>query len=193
MVPMLCTECSLSNDERTYLLQVARCAIARQLGLDQAALGPAPDSLQQTAACFVTLTQGGELRGCIGTLEANLPLVEAVAHYAQAAAANDPRFPPLNGNEFSRTRIEVSVLSKPVPLNADSDRVLLAQLQPGVHGLTIERGRHRATFLPQVWEQLPTPEAFLSHLKRKAGLSDRDDAATLRCSVYTVICFHEDD
>ncbi|HEY5718266.1 MAG TPA: AmmeMemoRadiSam system protein A [Motiliproteus sp.] len=184
-------EQSLSPEQGCWLLGCARYTIAQRLGV---ALPPpsTPDLLlQEPAACFVTLTLDGQLRGCIGTLTAERPLAEAVAYYAAAAAFEDPRFPPLTLPEWPSVAVEVSVLSAAVPVQAESEEALLAQLQPGVHGLIIERGAQRATFLPQVWESLPEPAQFLGQLKRKAGLDDSCPVAQLRCSIYTVNYFAE--
>ncbi|MDR2379200.1 MAG: AmmeMemoRadiSam system protein A [Bifidobacteriaceae bacterium] len=142
-------------------------------------------------AAFVTLTQGGDLRGCIGSLEAHRPLGLDVQSNAIDAAFGDPRFPPLAARELERTAIEVSVLSPPVPLEfADRDD-LARRLRPGVDGLILQAAGRRGTFLPQVWEQLPTPELFLSHLVRKAGLPSRYWSDEVRIWRYTVTAFEE--
>jgi AmmeMemoRadiSam system protein A len=126
--------------------------------------------LQPVRATFVTLKRGSALRGCIGTLCACDPLAESVRRNALNAALNDPRFAPLTGPELNGLRIEVSVLSEPRPLGAVDTPDLLRRLRPGVDGVLLCRGGARATFLPQVWEQLPRPEDFLKHLCLKAGL-----------------------
>ncbi|MEY2631938.1 MAG: hypothetical protein RIR00_592 [Pseudomonadota bacterium] len=154
------------------LLRRARAAIAAALGQpgDGAGAEAGLPELQQPAATFVTLTQAGDLRGCIGSLEAHRPLGEDVAANAVAAACRDPRFLPLTLSELARTRVEVSLLTPAEPLTFSDEDDALAQLQPGVDGLIFRIGSHRATFLPQVWESLPTPRVFLAHLKQKAGL-----------------------
>ena len=151
------------------LLSVARAAIASELGFES---GDAVihDALERSGATFVTLMKEGELRGCIGTLSAVRSLRADVAANAVAAAFRDPRFPPLAAVEFAATRVEVSVLSAIAPIAFADEAELLAQLRPGVDGVTVEYGRHRATFLPQVWETLDEPRAFFEALKRKAGL-----------------------
>lgn len=121
-------------------------------------------------ASFVTLTLDGRLRGCIGSLSPERPLVEDVATNAFASAFSDPRFPALEGHEIERLGIEISVLSPAQPLTAESEAGLLAALRPGVDGLILRCGDSRATFLPQVWSQLPEPADFLRQLKQKAGL-----------------------
>jgi AmmeMemoRadiSam system protein A len=159
------------------LLVLARTAIVgsfeRDRGLQVATAGDPPGAawLDELAATFVTLrTVAGELRGCIGTLEAYRPLREDVVANARAAAFGDPRFPPLRALELTAVRIEVSLLSRPEPLSAVSEGELLAQLRPGIDGLLLARGPRRATFLPQVWEEVADPWEFLRHLQRKAGL-----------------------
>ncbi len=151
------------------LLTIARNAIEKELGLKPRTVTPHPD-LAKPAATFVTLTQRGQLRGCIGSLEARRPLATDVAENALAAAFGDPRFPPLRKTELEQTRVEVSLLDTPQPMDFADEGDALSQLCPGVDGLILNCGHHRATFLPQVWESLPTPQLFLEHLKLKAGL-----------------------
>ena len=128
-----------------------------------------PD-LQAASGVFVTLKIGGRLRGCIGSLEGHEPLADGVRSHAVNAAFHDPRFSPLKSKELDQISIEVSVLTEPQPLAyADADD-LIAKLRPGMDGVTIRKGFASATFLPQVWEQLPDPEVFLSHLCMKANL-----------------------
>ena len=151
------------------LLSIARNAIAKRFGLAVQAVDPLPE-LAEPAATFVTLTQDGQLRGCIGSLEAHRPLASDVAENAVAAAFRDSRFAPLSPAEFARTRVEVSLLTPPEPFTVTSEADALARLRPGIDGLVISYGRRRATFLPQVWESLPEPRQFLAQLKLKAGL-----------------------
>ena len=159
------------------LVALAWQTIAGRLGLDlPPARRPDPRRLQDPAArerqgVFVTLTIAGRLRGCIGTLSPEEPLVEGVARQAVNAAFNDHRFPPVSSEEFPRLEVEVSVLSEPQALPYAEARELASRLRPGVDGVIIRSGRHSATFLPQVWDQLPRPEDFLAHLCLKAGLS----------------------
>jgi uncharacterized protein len=141
-------------------------------------------------ATFVTLTRNGQLRGCIGTLEARRPLVEDVAHNAFAAAFHDPRFPRLKRQEWPAIQLSLSICSPPEPIPADSEAELLARLRPGIDGLTLEDDARRATFLPSVWNDLPDPADFLQHLKRKAGWPVHYWAPTLRAYRYTTQVFH---
>ncbi len=178
--------------ERQALPALARTAI--EVALDARPAGGGPqlagtddaDWLQVKAASFVTLTQQGQLRGCMGTLAAHRPLIEDVQHNAVSAALHDPRFAPLNAAELCRTAVEVSVLSAPEALPFDCEADALARLRPGVDGIVLEYGRLRSTFLPQVWEQLPRASDFLFQLKRKAGLPGDFWHDSLRLQRYTV-------
>ncbi len=159
----------MSSELGPLLLRLARGAIAGRLGFAVELPGRA-GALAQPGATFVTLLREGSLRGCVGSLEPRRPLFEDVQENALGAAFHDPRFPPLTQEEFHDTRVEVSLLSPLEPLTAASQTELLAQLRPGIDGVVFQYGRHRSTFLPQVWESLPEPLDFLEHLKRKAGL-----------------------
>ncbi len=178
-------------DKGATLLKLARSEIASMLG--QTAEPPAPTRwLQEPGASFVTLTRQGELRGCIGTLEAHRPLEVDVRENAVAAAFRDPRFMPLTRNEFEDIQVEVSLLSPTEPLVAKDESSALAMLRPNIDGVVFEYGHHRSTFLPQVWEQLPDPAEFLAYLKRKAGLPLDFWAEQVRLSRYTVSKWKEE-
>ena len=151
------------------LLSIARNAIEKQFGRAPRTVISHP-ALANPAATFVTLTQKGELRGCIGSLEAYRSLAQDVGENAFAAAFRDPRFSPLTEEELERTRVEVSLLEKPEAIEFKDEADALAQLRPGLDGLILTHGSRRATFLPQVWESLPEPQRFMSQLKLKAGL-----------------------
>lgn len=144
---------------------------------------PAP--LREPGASFVSLWLQGALRGCIGSLQALRPLAEDVCENACRAAFDDPRFPPLRGEEAPALRIHVSVLSPPEALVFNDERALLAALQPGRDGLSIACDGHRATFLPLVWAQFNEPGRFLEALKRKAGLPTGTPCPGLRAWRYT--------
>lgn len=174
-----------SIDRGPTLLALARASIAHSLGLEAAAVD-LPAWLQVPGACFVTLTQNGQLRGCIGSLAAHRPLCEDVRANAVAAALRDPRFAALTPAELGRTRVEVSLLSPMQPLSFSSEAQALAQLRPHVDGVVLECGSHRSTFLPQVWEQLPAPREFMAQLKCKAGLSADFWSDGVRLQRYTV-------
>lgn len=157
------------NELGKTLLQLARNAITSQFGL---AVNPPVDrpELHEKGATFVTLSQNGELRGCIGSLEAWRPLITDVQQNARNAAFRDPRFEPLSQAELPITRVEVSLLTSAEPINFNSEADALAQLRPEIDGVIFTAGHRRSTFLPQVWEQLPEPVQFMAHLKQKAGL-----------------------
>ncbi len=151
------------------LLTIARNAIGKRLGQDVRSALPHPE-LSQPGATFVTLTQNGQLRGCIGSLEAYRALAADVTENAIAAAFRDPRFAPLGTDELPRTRIEVSLLESAKPMEFNDEAEAIARLRPGIDGLILSHAGRRATFLPQVWESLPDPHKFLEQLKLKAGL-----------------------
>lgn len=172
------------------LLDIARTAIATRFGPVPPA-DTSPRWLHEPGAVFVTLTERGELRGCIGSLTAHRSLLDDVEHNARAAAFSDPRFPPLSHLELPSVRIEVSLLSPPEAVEAHSEEELERHVRPGVDGLILAWDGHRGTFLPQVWEQLPDPHDFVTHLKLKAGLAKtfwRDDA---RFERYTVTAWSD--
>lgn len=147
-----------------------------------------PDAafLHEPGATFVTLRRHGDLRGCIGSLEADRPLRDDVAANARAAAMRDPRFAPLTATELDGLSIEVSLLSPPQPIRAGDEDDVVRQLDAARDGVLLEVGRRRATFLPQVWEQLPDAKEFLLHLKLKAGLAPDFWSLDVRVSRYAV-------
>ncbi|MEN8200185.1 MAG: AmmeMemoRadiSam system protein A [Thermodesulfobacteriota bacterium] len=161
----------LTEEQGGSLLRLARRVIGGRLGIEAP---DGPDEPDQTAefATFVTLKIGGVLRGCIGNLKAEGSVTESVRRNAAHAAFNDHRFSPLTAEELEQVHIDISVLSTPVTLEYSDGEDLLARLRPGVDGVILRLGTAGATFLPQVWEQLPAPELFLGHLCRKAGLSE---------------------
>ncbi len=186
----------LTAEEKQILLHLAREAIHAALGagpMPEIPLGTLPPRLRAKGAAFVTLTLHEQLRGCIGSLAAHRPLALDVQHHAVNAAFDDPRFPPLTDLEFQPLRIEISVLSEAQPLHYTDPDDLLQRLRPGVDGVILERGWNRGTFLPQVWEQLPEPQLFLSHLCQKAGLpANAWRWPDIQVSVYQVEKFMEE-
>lgn len=181
----------IGQEARQYLLKLAREAIEhypKKPDIDPKRLSP---ELLEKRAVFVTLTIDGALRGCIGSLLPQEKLYLSVLHHARHAAYQDPRFPRLDKTEYKKTRIEISILSLPEPVQWDTLDDLLSQLDH-TKGVIITYGGRSATFLPQVWEQLPEKEDFLVHLCQKAGLpgtawQDRD----ARIETYTVQSFEE--
>ena len=174
------------------LLPIARAAIARALNVPHSADESAP-WLAEHGACFVTLTQFGELRGCIGSLQAHRPLLEDVKSNAVSAALRDPRFTPLITEEFDITEIEISLLSPSQEMQVRDEADALAQMRPDVDGIIFEYAHYRSTFLPQVWENLAQPRDFLAMLRRKAGLPDDFWAEGVKLSRYTVTKWREKD
>jgi hypothetical protein len=132
--------------------------------------------LAEKRACFVTLKmkdkpRGSNLRGCIGSILPYRPLIEDVVANAKAAAFEDPRFPPLSPEEFDRIKIEVSVLTIPEKVEYENPENLREIIRPGVDGVILKLANYQATFLPAVWEELPSFDLFFAHLCMKAGLS----------------------
>lgn len=173
MEPTALSECQLARSGQIILLELARSSIRQGLQSGRpltVILEGLAAELIVLRASFVTLEKDGRLRGCIGSLEAWRPLAVDVAENAYAAAFRDPRFPPVRENEVDDLEIHLSLLTPAVAMSFTSEADLLTQLRPGVDGLILSEGPHRGTFLPSVWDELPTPQLFLMHLKRKAGL-----------------------
>lgn len=174
------------------LTSLARAAIVATLD----GTPPPPDAgtpaWAAPAATFVTLTRDGALRGCIGSLVAHRSLHDDVVANATNAAFRDPRFRPLRRDEVERIHIEVSVLSPATPLQAATRADAIAALRPGTDGVILEAGPCRATYLPQVWAQLPDPADFLAHLFLKAGLPEDHWGNEVKLSRYTVTAFEEE-
>ncbi|HKQ29158.1 MAG TPA: AmmeMemoRadiSam system protein A, partial [Burkholderiales bacterium] len=174
----------------TTLVSIARGAIEQHL------FGVAPESfdapwLSRPGASFVTLHKNGELRGCIGSLDAVRPLASDVAQNALAAALRDPRFPALTAAEWPECAVEVSLLCAARPMRFADEADLFAQIKPGEDGLILEAEGRKATFLPQVWEAVPDKRAFLQELIRKAGLPKETPLARCAISRYRVMKFGE--
>ncbi|MFQ5515460.1 MAG: AmmeMemoRadiSam system protein A [Myxococcota bacterium] len=145
--------------------------------------------LREPRASFVTLHRRGQLRGCVGSITPQRPLVVDVAGNAYRAAFEDPRFQPLEPDELPELMLEISVLSPLARLDVHSDEELLARLRPGIDGLVLRDGGRSGTFLPSVWKSLPEPSAFLRELRRKAGLAPEGWPETLEVYCYTVETF----
>ncbi len=186
---------NLTPEQEKRLLRLARETIKKRLlgeGMDTI---EEPDgSLLEKRGVFVTLHKKGNLRGCIGHIIGQMPLWQGVKENALNAAFSDPRFPPLSPEELKEIDIEISVLTPPIPLRYESVEELLQKLVPGRHGVIIKKGPYQATFLPQVWEQLPDKEEFLSHLCMKASLPPYEwKKGTLEVYTYEVHNFAEGD
>lgn len=182
----------MNSEHGNILLPIARAEITRALNVPCAADETAP-WLAEHGACFVTLTQFGELRGCIGSLQAHRPLLADLKSNAVSAALRDPRFTPLTVEELDVTTVEVSLLSESQEMLVRGEADALAQMRPGVDGIIFEYGRYRSTFLPQVWENLAQPRDFLAMLRRKAGLPDDFWAEGVKLSRYTVSKWSESE
>ncbi|MBN1832836.1 MAG: AmmeMemoRadiSam system protein A [Deltaproteobacteria bacterium] len=185
----------LTEEEGKYLLSVARQTIEERLkGHEEKEQPEAFQSpkFQGKRGTFVTLTENGALRGCIGHIVPQKSMIEGIRENAINAAFRDPRFPPLSEAEWKKVRVEISILTDPTPLDYTDAVDLLNRLRPGIDGLIIKKGFNQATFLPQVWEQLPDKKEFLRHLCLKAGLDRnawKDDK--LEVLVYQVQAFEE--
>ncbi len=187
----------MDKQQGDVLLKVARKTLAEKLRV------PGPDAdvpedelskdiFNEQRGTFVTLKINDQLRGCIGNLLPDKSILDGVRDNAVNAAFHDPRFPPLSKDELERVDIEISLLTRPEPLEYKDSADLLTKLRPGVDGLIIRKGPYSATFLPQVWDQLPDKKAFLSHLCAKAGLSpDAWQQSDLEVMTYQVQYFEE--
>jgi AmmeMemoRadiSam system protein A len=185
----------LTPEERSMLLTQARLSIeagVNEKPLKTLNLEDFPDKLRKPGVVFVTLTINGDLRGCVGALEAYQPLVNDVREHALAAALQDFRFPPVRPDELENIEIEISRLTTPQPLTYKNADDLLRKLRPGIDGVVLKDGMRRATFLPQVWEKLPSSEIFLDHLCQKMGApANLWRQRKLDVLIYQVEEFHE--
>ena len=199
MQPDLNNSRNLSPQQGHLLVELARQILMERLGkpvsqskIDSLNTALKDPCFQKPSGTFVTLKIDGQLRGCIGNLTSSEALLSGVRRNAINAAFHDPRFAPLSAAELDRIEIEVSILTEPKPLHYRDAVDLLEKLRPNVDGVTICLGHASATFLPQVWEQLPQPQDFLSHLCMKAGLAaDAWKNRKLEVSTYQVQHFGE--
>ena len=185
----------LTSEEQKILLRLAREAMERGVkgeelpSLDSSSL---PLPLQEAGSSFITLTAHGQLRGCIGSLEPYESLAEDVREHAVAAALKDPRFPAVREDELNGIQIEVSRLTRPIPLQYKDAEDLLSKLHPFVDGVILRDAFRRATFLPQVWEKIPDPAEFMNNLCYKMGVQhDLWRSEHLEVLTYQVEEFHE--
>lgn len=188
-------EDGLTLEEQKTLLHLAREAMEHGVKgetlpqVDESLLTP---RLLENGASFVTLTVRGQLRGCIGALEPHQSLAEDVREHAVSAALEDPRFPAVSERELNGIQIEVSRLTRPVPLEYTDSTDLISKLRPHVDGVILRDGFRRATFLPQVWEKIPDAAEFLNNLCYKMGVSpDLWRTKHLEVLLYQVEEFHE--
>lgn len=182
----------LTDSHRLFLKELAKKSISyglkhgRPLPIDNSALA---EQLTVPRATFVTLQKHGQLRGCIGMLEAIRPLAEDIAYNSYAAAFSDPRFPSVSEDELADLSIHISILSPAERIHCQSEAELLVLLRPNVDGLILDNGIHHATFLPSVWESLSDPTDFVRNLKMKAGLKEYYWSPELRAYRYTTDSF----
>ena len=188
-------EDKLTLEEQQTLLRLAREAMELRVKggkLPPLNVSSLPPHLREQGASFITLTVRGELRGCIGALEAYQPLAEDVREHAIAAALEDPRFPRVSERELNGIQIEVSRLTRPIPLEYKDADDLISKLRPHVDGVVLRDGYHRATFLPQVWEKISDPADFLNNLCYKMGVNQNSwRSKHLDVLTYQVEEFHE--
>ena len=190
---------NLSEPQGQVLVKLARHTLMDRLGKQilQAEIDSLSSALKDSCfkslcGTFVTLKINGRLRGCIGNLTSDTPLISGVRRNAINAAFHDPRFAALRTSELDRVEIEISILSEPQPLKYRDGEDLVKKLRPHIDGVIIRKGHASATFLPQVWEQLPQPQDFLANLCMKAGLgADSWQNPELEVSTYQVQYFEE--
>lgn len=167
----------LSDEEKKYLLEISRKSLIEFFNSGKRYVVKeknVPEKFRKNAATFVTLTINGELRGCIGMLEAVQPLYKDVLENTYHAAFNDGRFEPLSPDELKDVKIEISILTEPKPLEYLNKEDLLEKLEKNKPGLILKMAVYQATFLPQVWDELNDPIIFLEQLSLKAGLNADD-------------------
>lgn len=187
----------LSEEDGSFLLNLARQTISSRFGEEKAPLdalkrNASTQVLEENRGTFVSLHKKGDLRGCIGNIEPVKTIFDGIMDNAKYAAFNDSRFAPLSCEELPEIIIEVSILTRPEDIVYADYRDLISKLRPGIDGVIIRKRYHTATFLPQVWMQLEDPEAFLSQLCMKAGLSSGEwKTGTLDVSKYQVQLFEE--
>ena len=189
----------LNNEEGQLLVELARATICDRLycpvdlheedAMNKALSAPV---FAQMQGVFVTLRKEGQLRGCIGTLSGREKIADGIKNYALNAAFKDSRFAPVTAEELDDIEVEVSILTEPAVLEYQRGKELPTVLRPGKDGVIIRQGGASATFLPQVWEQLPNPEDFLAHLCMKAGLPANEwRRGKLKVETYQVQHFSE--
>jgi len=183
-----------SEAQRHCLLKIARTTIELSVRNGTCTLHQIEtndEELLNPRGNFVTLSLNDNLRGCVGSIEGNGALIHSVAEHAWSAAFKDPRFPPVSEYEMEKLCISISVLTPKEIVPFSTEVELLESLRPGVDGLLIEKDIYRSTFLPAVWESLPSPFQFLQQLKLKAGMSPDDMPE--RAWRYTAISISDKD
>ena len=178
----------MEKKDRQFLLWLAREVIRAKLENENLKINDAEISgaLKQKSGTFVTLRIGGRLRGCIGHIEPVQEIYKDVAENACSAAFEDPRFSPLTKSGFEKTVMEISLLSESKKFEYKSRDSLIRNLEKNKPGVILKKGGQTATFLPQVWEELPNAEEFLAHLCLKAGLNPEEWNRGIEIETYTV-------
>jgi AmmeMemoRadiSam system protein A len=164
----------MKDNINKQLIELAKDSIKDELygtnSIDKTKLLEEYPSLLEQRATFVTLNINNNLRGCIGSLVAHRSLFDDIVHNAKSSAFDDPRFAPLSKDEFENITIELSILTTPTKVEFSDIDDLKNKIKVGIDGMIIQQDGYRATFLPQVWEQLHSFEIFLNHLLQKAGI-----------------------
>jgi AmmeMemoRadiSam system protein A len=180
-----------STETQQLILTLARRALvhaARGVAPPEIAPDELPSNLRERRACFVTLKRGSALRGCVGHIIPREPLYRAIMESSRGAALNDSRFPPVGTDELPGIQISVSVLWPLQPIEFSSPEDLLGKLRPGQDGVALQIDHRMATFLPQVWGQIPDRIEFLNRLSEKAGC----DAGAWRRPGVRVLVYRAD-
>lgn len=178
-----------TNAQKKIMLNLARKTLENYFGLTKnIEKGDLPKFLKEKRGCFVTLTKNDQLRGCMGYIEPVASLGSAISDNAINAAINDPRFAKLNKSELEEIKIEISVLTVPKKLKYTAISDMISKIKPHIHGIILKKGGYSATFLPQVWDEVPKKEQFLSYLSIKAGLNK--DAWKKNPEIYTYEAEH---
>lgn len=183
---------NLTAEQKATLLNIAKSSIEFGLlegNILQLDLTQYDSQLQEKGASFVSLHRFGELKGCIGKLQAIQALAQDVAENAYNSAFYDPRFTPLQKSELTQIEIEISVLHPARELQFENERQLIEKLRPGKDGVILQASGRRGTFLPVVWNTYDNPQIFFNKLKIKAGLPENYWSEDLRCWIYETETF----
>lgn len=168
-----------------FVIDVCKKSILAGFSKETSKFRRIPAVFAQLGACFVTLEKEGNLRGCIGSIIANRPLIEDLVKNAQNSAFSDPRFQPVKEDEFEHLSVNVSLLSAPQKMTFDDESDLLNQIRPFVDGIIIKDGPYQAVYLPSVWEQIQDKTVFLDSLKIKAGMPPKYFSPTFEAYRFT--------
>ena len=182
----------LTEEDKNVLKAIARDAVIHSINYSKelpVSLSEFPATLHDYQNTFVTLKYNGKVIGCMGSLAADQPLINDVAHNAFSASYYDPRFPDPKTIDPEEIEIHISLLSPAEEIKFSSEQELLTKIRPGKDGLLIREGRRQGTFLPAVWDSIPDPKSFLKELKHKAGLPVDYWSDTIKVYRYTTECW----